>query len=202
MIFAGVFGKLAERAELVMRGIDRNMFPGDVCAFVKSDSIAEGYNRLLTRFEGEWMVLLHDDTELLPGARVYMDEIRAAAPDDLGVVGVVGGRNLTSLEWWAAECCGRVRQNGGTVFFPGEPGPVDAVDGLFMLLSPAATRLRFDEGYTGFHGYDCDFSFQARAAGLSVVVAEVPLIHQTVGGFGDAEQWRLAAERFQTKWLT
>jgi len=203
VIFAGVFGKLTERAKWVMAGIDRNMYPGDVCAFVKSDSIAVGYNRLLSMFEGEWVLLLHDDTELLPGARVYADETIRDAPDDLGVVGVVGGRGLSSLEWWAAEdTCGRVFQDGGTVAFSGERGPVDAVDGLFMLLSPKATLLRFDEDYEGFHGYDCDFSFQARAAGLQVVVADIPVKHQTAGGFGNETHWELAAERFGSKWLT
>jgi GT2 family glycosyltransferase len=79
---------------------------------------------------------------------------------------------------------------------------VDAVDGLLLVLSPWAVRnLRFDEDrFTGFHGYDADICFQARAAGKRVVVDEIAVVHHTKGGYGDLDAYRRCDQAFRAKW--
>lgn len=194
MIWAGVWGALPKRYQWVMAGIARNWRDGDELYGVTADTIAEGYNRILDRHEGQTIALLHDDTELLEGAREAIE----ASPSD--VTGVVGGVGLKSLGWWRARRVGAVDMQHGPGVYD-DHGPVDSIDGLLMVLSPAASRLRFDTGYDGFHGYDADFSFQAREAGLTVSTAPIPHIHQTRGGFGDRSAWVRAELRFKEKWL-
>jgi hypothetical protein len=79
---------------------------------------------------------------------------------------------------------------------------VDALDGLLLVLSPWAVRnLRCDTArFTGFHGYDTDLCFQARAAGRRAVVAELNAFHHTKGGFGDTDAWQRADTAFRAKW--
>jgi hypothetical protein len=54
--------------------------------------------------------------------------------------------------------------------------------------------------FTGFHAYDVDLCFQARAAGREVHVAEFPHFHHTKGGYGDVGAWSAADAAFRAKW--
>ena len=54
---------------------------------------------------------------------------------------------------------------------------------------------------TGFHGYDADICFAARAAGKRVVVETFELTHQTKGGFGDYSEFCRNNEVFRSKWI-
>jgi hypothetical protein len=71
-----------------------------------------------------------------------------------------------------------------------------------LVLSPwAVANLRCDAvAFCGFHGYDVDLCFQARAAGKRVTVADLNVIHHTNGGFGDVESWLRADAAFRAKW--
>jgi 2-polyprenyl-3-methyl-5-hydroxy-6-metoxy-1,4-benzoquinol methylase len=77
------------------------------------------------------------------------------------------------------------------------------IDGLIMVLSPRAVQqLRFDEQtFTGFHGYDADICFQARRAGMRVVVDDLEVIHHTKGGYGDPAAFLAADRAFRAKWI-
>jgi 2-polyprenyl-3-methyl-5-hydroxy-6-metoxy-1,4-benzoquinol methylase len=88
--------------------------------------------------------------------------------------------------------------------FGGGTHDVDTVDGLMMVLSPWAVRnLRFDDArFTGFHGYDADFCFQARRAGRRVVVDDIDVIHHTKGGYGDEQAFRRSDDAWRAKWIT
>jgi GT2 family glycosyltransferase len=109
---------------------------------------------------------------------------------------------VTSLAWWEGQGFGRVLESRGLVDFGGGAHDVDSVDGLLMVLSPWAVRtLRFDErSFHGFHGYDADICFQARAAGKRVVVEELAVVHHTKGGYGDLEAYRACDRAFAAKW--
>ena len=62
-------------------------------------------------------------------------------------------------------------------------------------------NLRFDEQTcTGFHGYDADICFQARAAGKRVVVDEIAVVHHTKGGYGDMAAYAACNAAFRAKW--
>ena len=168
-------------------------------------SLHEAYNEALDHFatypELEALVLLHEDVELLDPA--FCDRLRAALADPaVAVVGAVGARRVAGLAWWEGTIAGRAHETRGVVDGGFEDPEVDAVDGLLLALSPWAVRtLRCDTStFTGFHAYDVDLCFQARAAGRRVVVAPLSLFHHTKGGFGDAEAWATADAAFRAKW--
>lgn len=189
------------------RGLARVMEPDSVFAqLTTTTSILEVYNEALDHFSPyldlEALVLLHEDTELFdPSLCATLRRcLRDAA---VGVVGAIGARGVTSLAWWEGEMAGRVAETRGLIDRGFDAVEVDAVDGLLMALSPWAVRnLRFDQGtYSGFHAYDVDFCFAARAVGRKVVVADLPLMHHTKGGYGDKAVWDAADAAFRAKWL-
>lgn len=197
IVYGCVSAYLTERADYLIPGLDTNMDPGDVFLLTKAGSIAEGYNRILDLAPpADAVVLLHDDTDLGDGARDMILEAVASA-DVAGVIGAVG---VHKLAWWSGTVkSGRVWQQKGLLEF-GPFGPVDAVDGLIMCLSPAAAELRFDDSYDGFHGYDVDFCFQARAEGLTVATVDIPVSHQTRGGIRVKSEFDRADRRWRSKW--
>lgn len=169
------------------------------------DSIFTAYNEALDHFAGvaglEALVLLHEDVELVHDD--FCDRVRAVLADPaVAVAGPVGGRAVRSLAWWEGEIAGAVTETRGRLDHGFERPDVDALDGLLLVLSPWAVRhLRFDsETFAGFHGYDVDLCFQARAAGRTVRVADLPAIHHTKGGLGDAAAWHAADAGFRRKW--
>lgn len=172
-----------------------------------STSIFEAYNYILDsckdREDLEALVLIHEDVELrddtLPGTvrKLFADE-------SIAIAGVIGGSNIPGLAWWEGERKGRTTDAPhGELDFGRGQHDVDTVDGLLLILSPWAVRnLRFDEtNYTGFHGFDADICFQARAAGKRVVTVDIDLFHDTKGGYGDFESWKIADATFKHKWL-
>jgi GT2 family glycosyltransferase len=187
-------------------GLRRVAEPGFTFAELSTTtSILEAYNEALDHFSAEAdleaLVLLHEDTELLDPE--FGTLVRAALADpDVAVVGAVGARNVTSLAWWDGEMAGGVLETRGRIDHGYARTDVEAVDGLLMVLSPWAVRnLRFDAAtYTGFHAYDVDFCFAARAAGKRVEVTPLTIMHHTKGGYGDKTAWDEANRRFQAKW--
>lgn len=168
-------------------------------------SILEAYNEALEHFaavdELEALVLLHEDAELLDSEFCVL--VRNALRDpEVAVIGAVGARAVTSLAWWRGEVAGRVVETRGVIDMGFADPVVDAVDGLLLVLSPWAVRnLRFDaQTFTGFHAYDVDLCFAARAAGRKVVVANLPVVHHTKGGYGDETAWAAADAAFRAKW--
>jgi hypothetical protein len=168
-------------------------------------SIFSAYNEVLDAFAGhhelEALVLLHEDLEIVDSDFCGKVRRRLAEPD-VAIVGVVGAREVTSLAWWEGDGRGRCLETRGLVDFGGGVHDVDAVDGLLLVLSPWAVRnLRFDdERFSGFHGYDADICFQARAAGKRVVVDELAVVHHTKGGYGDMGAYAACDAAFRAKW--
>lgn len=170
------------------------------------NGICAAYNSLVARARAtdgcELLVLLHDDVEVLDhNFRATL--LKAAKRPGVGVMGVIGGRDLRSLKWWEA------RSTAGAVFESREhidrgsrDVEVDCVDGLFLALTPAAFRtLTFDEAsFPRFHGYDVDICLQAKSAGLTNRVVPVDLFHRTKGGYGDKDAFEAAATALQAKW--
>jgi GT2 family glycosyltransferase len=163
------------------------------------------YNEVLDAFSErddlEALVLLHEDTEIVDSA--FCEKVRRRMADpDVAIVGVVGARGVRSLAWWEGEGFGRVVETRGVVDFRAGAHDVDSVDGLMLVLSPWAVRsLRFDaDRFSGFHGYDADLCFQARAAGKRVVVDEIAVVHHTKGGYGDIDAYRATDAAFVAKW--
>lgn len=202
-VCAGPSGKVDRFAR---PSIDNARAPEDQ-TLVLSDqpSISIAYNHILGEAQQhedlEGVILMHDDVEILDP--LFREKLRRAFADgSVGVVGVVGARGVSSLEWWNYETKGRVREDrAGMVDFGGGEHDVDMVDGLLLALSPwVARNLRFDEGYVGFHGYDAEICFSAKAHGRRVVVQEIDVLHRTQGGYGDKSAFDEADLRFQRKW--
>lgn len=168
--------------------------------------IAQVYNYFIRkardRPDCEALVLVHDDVEILD--RNFRAKIIAAADEaNVGVIGVVGGSELTSVEWYnARRKVGRVHETRFSIDFGASRGDVDVVDGLLMAITPRAFRvLDFDEvACHAYHGYDLDYCLSARSAGFRVTVAPLDIMHRTKGGYGDAEAFSLTAAALNLKW--
>ena len=168
--------------------------------------IASTYNDFLREARAhpdcEAVVLLHDDVQILdPNFRSKV--LAGVSEDGAGVIGAIGARGLRSAEWWTARHrVGRVHESRQHIEFEGVRGDVDVVDGLMLVLAPAAfSVLDFDERVAPqFHGYDVDYCLQARAAGLRVSVVPIDLLHRTKGGFGDKAAFDRTADSLAAKW--
>ncbi len=187
-------------------GLHRAMEPGSMFAELTTDrSIHEAYNEALEHFAGYddlgALVLLHEDCELLDPD--FCARVRAALADPaVAIAGPVGARGVTGLAWWEGEICGRAEETRGVVEGDRRDCDVDALDGLLLVLSPWAVRnLRLDTGtFSGFHAYDVDLCFAARAAGRAVRTAPLNVFHHTKGGYGDMAAWQAADAAFRRKW--
>jgi hypothetical protein len=196
-----------------LRGIRRAGEPDSVVVERRGQScIFRAYNSMIDEVRDladlEALVLLHEDTEI--GSSDFATRVRGLFVDPLvAVVGAIGGIDVFSLAWWDGAGRGRVaapriERRAGILSDSGvAAGEVDAVDGLILVLSPWAVRqLRFDESLgPGFHGYDVDICFQARAMGRRVVVDDLGAIHHAARGFTSMhEEWIRADVAFRRKW--
>lgn len=181
--------------------------PGDLVVTESgSTGIGAAYNRIIQMAretpDCELLLLLHDDVELLD-KNFRAKLLLGAGLPRAGVLGVIGGRGLRGLEWWAARAtAGAVFETRGYTDLGPRHAEVDCVDGLLMALTPAAFgKLDFDDvRFPDFHGYDVDVCLQARASGLRNFVVPVDLIHRTKGGYGDRPAFDAAAAALVSKW--
>jgi hypothetical protein len=203
--FAACIASRSKLAAFAAPGLRRAMEPDSVFAELETDrSIHAAYNEALEHFAGAGgleALVLHEDTELLDAD--FCDRARNALRDpSIAIAGAVGASGVSSLRWWEGTIAGRAAEPRGVVEGAPAPRDVDCVDGLLMVLSPwAVANLRCDsDRFTGFHGYDADLCFSARAAGRRVAVAELNVFHHTKGGYGDAASFAAADAAFRAKW--
>ena len=204
--FAACVGTPAKLAAYAAPGLRRVMESDSVFAELTTDrSIHEAYNEALGHFADlpglEALVLLHEDTELLDTD--FCARVRALLRDpSVAIAGAIGASGVRSLRWWEAAIAGRAAEPRGVVAGARAPCDVDSLDGLLLVLSPwAVTSLRCDtDRFTGFHGYDADLCFAARAAGRRVVVGDFEVFHHTNGGYGDEAAFAAADAAFREKW--
>lgn len=206
LAFGVCIGSEEKYRAYAQQGLRRCAAPGAPIAECReSTSIFAAYNEILDAFANtadlEGLALLHEDVELRDP--LFEEKVRLAlADEEVAVVGVIGARSVSSLAWWEGEGRGRCAERRGLIDFGGGSHDVDTLDGLLLVLSPWAVRtLRFDDvTFRGFHGYDADICFQARAAHRRVRVVDVDLFHHTKGGYGDVEAYRAADAAFKAKW--
>lgn len=167
----------------------------------------------------ESLVLLHEDTEIRDER--FEEKLRWAQADpSVAIVGTIGAVGVQGIDWWQHDY-----GIGSSILEPIDPeilfetpllegselsgaggfGDVDMVDGYLMGMSRWAIKnLRFDEEEVGpgFHGYDADICFQARAAGKRVFVAEMSVAHHrnSVSPTPYREDWLRAQIAFRRKW--
>jgi hypothetical protein len=190
-----------------------------VLAFAAVDTIARSNNILLDAAaampELEAFVLLSPYAQLTDPA--FASKIRAALADpEVALAGCLGARGVRSIAWWEGtevSCSSGFRygyhEHGGGEL-PGLPwtqcGPapadVDALDGSVLVLSPwAVHNLRFDETLVLGHGFDVDYSLQARAAGRKLVTVDFGVLQRrSLKIVSDLELWTEAHADFARKW--
>lgn len=203
-VCAGPSGKVERFAG---PSIERIKQPEDeAIVLFDQSSIFDAYNEVLRRARRQSsldaVVLLHDDVELRDDL-VREKLCTLFADETIAVGGVIGASGVNSLRWWEYDTRGKVTEDRfGVIDFGAGLHEVDMVDGLFLALSPwAVTNLAFDSRtFRGFHGYDGDICFAARAHGRKVVVAEIDVSHHTQGGYGDRDAFDEADRAFKTKW--
>jgi hypothetical protein len=221
-----VFGTAVTYSETYDRcaapGIRRAAEPDSVVlAHHTAGSVFRNYNLLLDKAaqheDLEALVLLHQDVEIAdPDFAVKMR--RAFSDPDIAIVGCVGAVGVRSIAWWQgalswASMTHRYQEYGGGDFPAiswraeaapsySEPGEVDSIDGIVIVLSPWAVReLRFDESLGKLHGYDFDICMQARAAGKKVLTADFRVIHHhSLELIKDPETWVQTYIRLVEKW--
>jgi hypothetical protein len=222
------FGVAVTRSEDYERwagpGIERAR-EADSAVFANSSpgSIFRAYNLLLDQAAAhedlEALVLLHQDVEIVEDG--FCAKVRAAFADpQVAVAGCVGARDARTMAWWEgavtwASFTHRYYEHGGGILpaFTMSPdtlrppvfaqlGEVDTIDGFIMVLSDWAVRnLRFDETLGQFHGYDFDICKQARAAGRTVVTADLKVWHHhSLELMSDPENWIEVNIRLTEKW--
>lgn len=210
MIYFGTCAGHPDKLVSVCRpGLTRSMQEGYVHLTPASNGVEifSVYSQIMREAvaaDAECLVLMHDDLEFQDPELAA--KLRAAFEDPtVAIVGLIGAKNVRNLRWWQGDRKGRVEDKGyGLHWFPYTDPEVDSVDGMMVALSPWAMRnLTLDgTGYGGYHGYDADLCFQARAKGKRVVVADIKAFHHSKGGFtqglDDAEavfqkRWRAAS---------
>lgn len=181
-----------------------------VLAVSGQTSITKAYNGILNYFarpelvaDVDALVLQHDDLEIIdPNAEEKI--LRAVAPRDVALAGVAGGSGAQSLAWWNGTTYGWQRLDSGVLELGPRVGDVELLEGSFLVFSPwAIRRLRFDDAFTGFHGYD-EVAATAHSLGARVTVTDIDTHHHTQLGFKSAESataWAAADELYRRKWF-
>lgn len=168
-------------------------------------SIHDAYNSIIDEARAlgaHGLVLLHDDVEI---RRPDTAEVLNALLNDptVGVVGVVGARNVHSIEWWWYESYGYVEERDFVVDFGRSTMDVDVVDGVLLGLSQAALEnLRFDRSYPAFHGYDFDICSRSKSLGLRVIVTDLDVYHDSFphGKISDPAAHATADRTWRRQW--
>ncbi|HEX8524420.1 MAG TPA: glycosyltransferase [Tepidisphaeraceae bacterium] len=172
-------------------------------------SMAEGYNRGITRSNGDLLIFSHDDLEILSP----IGEKLVARMQQFDLLGVAGTTLLVTGRWISAgppHLYGQVavlppNQEKYDLLLWSVPAPVvsniQALDGLFICAKrTVAEQIRWDEEtFKRFHLYDIDFSYAAYLAGYKLAVAcDFDVVHFSYGKFD--EQWQAEMLKFNQKY--
>ena len=182
-VYATCAGPSDKFATVLSPSLERLGF-GPMLVRRDAPSIFEAYNDMVSEAVTRWpdlegVVLTHDDVAIRDSE--FETVLRATFADpNVGVVGVIGGRGHVEMAWWKSKfrfgCVGSPLKKES--YLPG-PAVVDTVDGLLMAVSPRFAREHRlnGRGYPPFHGYDSELCAVARAAGMTVMVADTDVFH-------------------------
>ena len=204
----------AQYEQFAQAGIAQATEPGALVMTRRGKSLQRAYNEMLDQAAGyedlEAVVLPHQDMRIDVGD--FSLKLRELLADEsIALLGSSGGRGGRGLAWWdGAELLGWFGAliHDHLVVIGERPArvyDVDAIDGTLLIFSSwAAHNLRFDLRFErDFHGYDTDISFQARALGRRVVVADLWCVHDSLGKIGTRRgSWVRASLEFDRKWGT
>jgi tetratricopeptide (TPR) repeat protein len=185
-------------------------FPHELVVVRDARSLASAYNKAADSATGEFVLLSHDDIDVLEddfAARI--DGLLSTEFDVLGIVGstrvegpAIGWSGHPNLRGWithraADDACWQVDLL--------DPRPIAhdivALDGVVMAARREVLRaIPFDAAtFDGFHLYDLDWSYRAARAGFRLGVAgDLLVVHESRGRYG-GPSWEGYAQRFCAK---
>jgi hypothetical protein len=207
VVFCSIDAKKADRT----RALYRRLFAGYQCeikAVERPRSLANAYNEAVRDSVGQFIVMSHDDIDVL--AEDFVPRL-VRLFDSFDVIGVVGSNRADGpaigwsghphLRGWITHC-----DTGDAAWRVDVLNPRPIAEGVMMLdgVLLAARRevlvtVPFDaDTFDGFHLYDLDWSYRAVRAGFRLGTAgDLLLVHASRGNYGAA--WQRYAARFCAK---
>ncbi len=160
-------------------------FDGPDCEFFKVDNTAEnvldayaGINRILSESSGQYIILCHQDVELLAQKTTLeakLQELDSLAPD-WALAGNAGG-DERKLHIRISDAHGLDQKVGDC------PARVCSLDENFIVVK-AASRIAASGDLHGFHLYGLDLCVAADVLGYSAWVIDYPVYHKSGGNVG------------------
>lgn len=148
--------------------------------------VGAGRNELLKHAEGEMLIFLDSDCEILNPH--WLDGlVMALEPESVGIAGPAGA----FVDW-----------NKEHPFIPAPVGECDVVSGWCMAFKPEILKagVKLDTEYGMFWEEDSDFCMQARFLGWDVVNTGGLGVHHQPGMSGDNGERSKTLARFRDKW--
>jgi hypothetical protein len=209
--------------EYLMPGLDKH---GIKCCVASDDyegqhqSIFIKYNQSIEALiknglkENDIVVFSHEDVKLIDDHLVEKFEMVFEEKKDVGLIGVVGASKLNdTCRWWSnqvQDMRGHIIQENNTQnhhLIKGIVGYSDdliVVDGLIFAIRAdlfLKYNLRFDqENYDGFHFYDIDICCQILEKKLKIAVADILVLHKSIGDVSKNDDWAKNKDVFVKKW--
>lgn len=161
-------------------------------------SMAIGLNKIIDKAieqKVDYLFLLHHDIEIIEQSLFKVCEEILDKFVNVGIVGAIGGKHLTSMAWWESkEKYGRIYWDK----FDFDQSPdfkkifseVDVLDGCFLAIKrDLFYKLKFNERIPHFHGYDFDYCLQARNLGYKSVALPLEIRHYADLGFKSEKEF-------------
>jgi GT2 family glycosyltransferase len=198
------FGRVCDMYSRALAGVNCQ-----IVAVHDALSLAEGYNRAIPAATGELLIFSHDDVTILnPDFKHRLLEHMS----HVDIVGLAGANRVIGGAWVLA---GPPYVFGQIAYHNNPDGlyhaviwgnarrranGIKALDGVFLCVRREVVQsVQFDENtFTGFHGYDLDFTFRAYLAGYRLAVGcDLCVLHDSKGRFD--ESWKNFKELFRAK---
>ena len=183
--------------------------PHEIVTIRDARSLSEAYNRGIAKARGKFLILSHDDIEILTPDFAQRLTTHLERFD---LVGIAGTTRVIGGAWFLAGhpydyqlVTSPTGQPGRYAIFVRGSGPlvvpsIQAIDGVFMAVRATVARdILFDEiTFDHFHLYDMDFSYRAYLRGYQVAICrDIFIVHDSHGSF-DAT-WEAHRKRFEAK---
>ena len=168
-----------------------------------AQNMAQAWEHAKLHAAHDWIVLVHQDvylpTDWLKQVQYAWHEAEAELGQQIGVLGVVGMRNLgDETVSYLGRCIDRV-----ATYLPAAslPSLTDSLDEL-VLVYRKDRFLPVMSPELGFHFYGTDSVLKAQEAGLAAAVVDVPCFHNSsrFGSHMDDEDLKQKAMAFHQLW--
>lgn len=176
----------------------------------RGDGLCKVYNSCAARARYDMLCFVHEDVEFLTEGWGRIIAAKLAEPD-CGVIGFAGSiLKLRRLTGWhngggdlRAHYVQYMHGRHHTAVFNPEGldfSPVVTLDGLCLFVRRDVwSEIPFDEQtFTGFHGYDIDFTLAVACRYRNYVCNKVLAEHFSTGGY--SQEWLDTMKRLHDKW--